>query len=89
MTTGPELRVREIPDEQRAALAWRLRNILAEAGAVGLSPRQQNRIIGQYGSLRGHVLTLILDLENENPTQINQPPEGVVPLFRRVNRGKK
>lgn len=55
-----------IPDEQRAALAWRLRDALARADrrAASYSDYPTRRELVRVDNLRGEVLGLVAELES-------------------------
>jgi len=61
--TAPPLRISEIPATQRAALAWRLRNAIANADGKGALEPGPGRWLTKHTALRGHVLMLISEME--------------------------
>jgi hypothetical protein len=67
----PALVVPRIPPDQRAALAWRMRDMLAGAdqcaAAWRLGPNSELADVVRLENLRGSVLGLIVELEGARP----------------------
>lgn len=68
-TSDPQpVEIARIPDDQRAALAWRLRNMLAAADRCAAAWRRPSLSeLARSESLRVSALELIVELEGGRP----------------------
>jgi hypothetical protein len=75
--SGPAVVVEEIPDRQRAALAWRLRDLLAEADQqAAAQARGEHSLFAEMVRaeyLRGELLGLVSELEGGRRLVVVRP----------------